>query len=287
MRKKGFTIIELLVVISIIGFLTSIVLVNLNLPFQKYKARVAKGLSFSQSVHNTLGSEAAGIWEFDEGSGLVAKDSSGYGTDGSISGATYTSETPNSVVGSGSGKSALSFNGSTDSVLITTSKIGTEDQLTVAVWVLPYDQPAGGSFGDHNDIVRSGCFGSGEWGISTADSFNSSNQLYLLIGWLTSSVWWVPSSATVNKNQWNHLVLTMDRSNGKAYFYRDGQLISSITPIVGVKPTTSGFRVGVDCAGEFKGIIDEVRIYNQLLTIGEIRRHYAEGLKKYHNLTQK
>ena len=64
MHSLGFTLIELLVVIAIIGMLASIVLVSLR--SSQDKARVARGLQFSQSVYHAIGVDATGIWRFDE-----------------------------------------------------------------------------------------------------------------------------------------------------------------------------------------------------------------------------
>jgi prepilin-type N-terminal cleavage/methylation domain-containing protein len=279
---RGFTLIELLVVIAIIGLISSIVLVNMDLPEQKQKTRIAKSLEFSSSIQNALGSEAVGIWNFDD---CAATDSSGNGNNGAINGASCVNDTPQKVVGSGQGKNALTFNGTSDYVQIPSSKIGTGNQLSIGVWVLPYDQIAG-SYTYHKDIVRSNCYGGGSWGISTDQNFNSNSQISVLIGWITNAAtWWSPTN--VSKNQWNHLVLVMDRSTGKATFYKNGQLVDSTIQPVGSKPLTTGLRIGDDCAGPFRGIVDEVRIYEQALSVGQIQKHYAEGLENHKDFAVK
>ena len=53
-----------------------------------------------------------GAWLFDEGSGSTAHDSSGYGNNGTISGATYSTDTPFSYAGNRS----LYFNGTSNYV---------------------------------------------------------------------------------------------------------------------------------------------------------------------------
>lgn len=136
-KRNSFTLIELLVVISIIGLLSSIVLVNLKSP--RERARIAAGLQFSQSVFNALGSEAVGVWSFDEGSGTVVKDSSGYGNNGTLAGTTlpsFVADTPHYVVGTGAERYALSFNGTDNYVDCgNNATLQIADVITLEAWI--------------------------------------------------------------------------------------------------------------------------------------------------------
>jgi prepilin-type N-terminal cleavage/methylation domain-containing protein len=64
-RYKAFTLIELLVVIAIIGLLSSVVLVSTS--GLRDRAEITKIMQWAKSLNSLLGSQAAGIWNFDEG----------------------------------------------------------------------------------------------------------------------------------------------------------------------------------------------------------------------------
>lgn len=85
-RPKGFTLIELLIVIAILGILSVAIVTALNVVGNLNKATLAKAKTFSASVENALSINQVGKWSFEEGSGITAKDTSGYENNGTISG---------------------------------------------------------------------------------------------------------------------------------------------------------------------------------------------------------
>lgn len=166
--------------------------------------------------------------------------------------------------------------------------IGTSDKMTISLWVKPGIQ-SNLSYAQHNDIIRSQCFGAGGlWGFSTDFNYNSNNRLVLQIGWITGvDTWWGSESAGIIplpedklvaiKDEWNHVVLVMDRANRKAMYYRNGQFAADVDVPVGTKPVTNSFRIAHDCGGAFNGLVDEVSIYNTALTAAEIQNIYNTG----------
>ncbi len=265
-KNKSFTLIELLVVIAIIGLLSSIVLVNMK--GTRDKARIAKGLEFSQSVNHALGAYAVGIWRFDEGIDTIAYDSSGYGNNGTINGASYTT----GILGT-----ALSFNGVNDYVNAgNDASLDAVEEITISLWVKWVGNAGGAAYAqvvtrppnlrlwvyDTRQILWTvdGATGGSHYLISTNDT-----------------------AGKVTNSGWTHVVATFDTSD-TLKIYLNGVLNNSTagpTQITGISGVN--LRIGA-YYGSFNGLIDDVRIYTQALSTSEIQKHYAEGLERHKNL---
>jgi prepilin-type N-terminal cleavage/methylation domain-containing protein len=131
-KQKGFTLIELMVDIAIVGLLSSVILVATK--GSTDKANIAKTMQWSRSIESLLGPYAVGIWNFDEGSGTTVSDLSGYGNDGAIYGATWRcAEDDSDYTPSGQG-CALEFDGSNDYIEISNLPT-TYEEVTISSWV--------------------------------------------------------------------------------------------------------------------------------------------------------
>lgn len=211
----------------------------------------------------TINDGLVGYWKLDENSGL-AKDTSGYGNDGTWGGTPISSTDTNSFEFKNS--KSLEFDGATDFVDVGDPAIlRGMDQLTVSVWVKQK------STGSVQTII-------GYWG--NTSPINS--RKYMLRVSTSSIQGYVYTtqpaqeggtfSTTDLTDGWHHLAMTWDGSNLRMYI--DG--VDTGVTFTGTGAINSNsqndFYIGREQASgiPFNGFIDEVRIYNRALSLSEI-----------------
>jgi prepilin-type N-terminal cleavage/methylation domain-containing protein len=268
--QKAFTLLELLVVITIIGILSSIVIVSMS--GSTDSATIAKGKAYAQQVHALLGANTVGVWNFDEG--IVntcsvtqdACDISGYNNHGTFVGDTH-------FIDSDVEGYALSFDGTGDYVDCgTNNSLKIAGSLTIETWVNP------ASIGSENwrDFIS---YSPGD------DAKGYSVQLYIdgrIRFWASNGVRiHVYSNTVLTAGYWHHVVA-----------YYDGTKIGTVIDGVVQSNTTDktdeigqwglSFKIGSPGSpyNYFSGLIDEVRIYVAALPSTEIQKHYVQGLNK-------
>jgi len=258
LSSKAFTLIEILVVIAIIGLLASIVIVNVN--NAREKARIAAGLQFSAEVYHALGAYAVGIWNFDEGSGTIAKDSSGNGNNLNLYGNWLEGHTGKSNDYAfqfvGSGWVSTNFGkaiGKGVSYSLWFKLRGTND--TVGTFVCTNDV----SIGSLEDNLAQTNYGDYRCGGS-----------------------WTNSKFNISDTKWHHFFFS---KSAHSQLCLDGKCVdvgdaTGNIPDIGYIAFNGGCGCGLSNFNQ--GIaIDEFRIYNQALSSVQIQKLYAQGLKKH------
>lgn len=226
-------------------------------------------------------SSLVGYWKFDEGSGNVANDSSGKGNDGTIYGAAWTT---------GKIGNALSF--TQDYVLVPDSPtLHITDSITVAAWV-KVTGPTGTFkvvcarwYTPTGVLVHSFAleFVGLDKGISYPPLEDERQPWFRVINSTGR-----PDAAQdpgdsralsdtmVAYGEWAHIAGTYDGVNVKMYV--NGTLRGTM-PLTGpISGGSAPLTIGAHPSSEmnwFKGVIDEVKIYDRALISDEIYNEYA------------
>ena len=204
------------------------------------------------SAGNAAETDLVGWWKFDETSGTIARDASGNGNDGTLKG------DPIWVVGKIEG--ALQLDGDGDYVDVGSVGISGVDQRTIAGWAKASTTaiPAWTSvFGFVPDGDTDGTY----YDIEVDDA---GNYIVFVGGW---GALLIPVDT-----QWHHFALNYNGEGGS--WFLDGQLVDSLDGEIG---TIDQVRIGARLSNSnyFPGLIDDVRIYNTVLTLEEIKKIMA------------
>jgi large repetitive protein len=195
-----------------------------------------------------------GYWNFDEGSGTVAHDTSGSGYNGTVNGAAWTT---------GQINGALSFNGGT--AYVVTPNIGLGSSFSVSAWVNPAVTNQIGYARILETQYNSGLY----LGV------NSSGTKYKFIvnsGAGSTSGCGLPlgcaEGGTVTAG-WRLVTATYDGTT--ATLYVDGTVVATDT-FTAPSARNLPFYMGRYYAGGYgwNGSVDDVRLYNRALTATEV-----------------
>jgi hypothetical protein len=209
---------------------------------------------------------AVALWSFDEGTGTIVSDTSGNGNNGAL----YNMDGSTCWVDGKPGK-ALMFNGIDDYVSIPDSDtLHQTSAITVAFWIkAASEQPSSDLFTviekSHSNIDYSGWYFQSQY-----------DKKGVSFGFGNGSDWnnGTGSDVVLADDVWHFVTGTYDGTQVK--FYIDGNLESSKITTGQIATNNRPINIGHWGAGEryFKGIIDEVRIYNRALSDAEIQALY-------------
>ena len=213
-----------------------------------------------------------GIWKFDEGKGDTTKDSSENGNDGTLK------NKPKWVDGK-FGK-ALEFDGSSFVDMGNDASLQFDGNVTIVFWVKPESVSAG----RQNLVCKSyggeGCLTlepdgrlSFYWGDCGANC-----QPYVEVA--------RPVAGTFVDDEWIHVAETRNVDDREYKMYKDGEVTAEdkwvkcgAHPCGDSSPSNLNLLIGFGYAGHFRGIIDDVAIFNVVLSEDEITQIMEDGLE--------
>ncbi|MDD5013073.1 MAG: LamG domain-containing protein [Candidatus Pacebacteria bacterium] len=280
-QEKSFTLIEILVVIVVIGILSSFILVGMS--SVSNSANLAKGQAYMNSIRNSLLISLVTEWKFDENTG------------------TTTTDSWNNIVGTWNGSASANFRPSSECVssyciqfdgvddyiektnVNTTPLYNITNEITVSAWFKRMGASGGTNASGWHGIVRS------------ANGFNwyprvlvssSGGQIYLqykdssdgLDKEFTST-----ASLSFILNKWHYLTVTKGSYGVKIYF--DGREVGSNSSLTGpMSNGSSSFLMGCGVTPLLhymaNGAIDNVLIYNSAISVSEIQETYYSGITR-------
>lgn len=253
-------------------------LTGLVLALISFSSDADAGLIVNRPLYIGLESGLVGYWSFDGSdiAGERAYDRSGNANTGLLT------NSPRRVAGRVG--QALEFDGSDDQV-DTGSSNSLDDvrPVTISAWIKP-DGPGesiSAAFGDGFVVSKVVAGGDGYW------TFNlwPTNAIGFQKNYTSANIKRVSSNNTITLGVWQHVVLTWDDSASavNVHIYINGQEPTYQTSDNGVGIVRSDalidLNIGNDDGGTstFDGLIDEVRIYNRVLSADEIKRLYNMG----------
>jgi hypothetical protein len=211
-----------------------------------------------------ISANRVGWWKFDETSGTVASDSSGFGNQGTLGGNPQWQPNGGRIGG------ALNFDGNGDFVVVPqAASLEPLGSMSVSLWA--FITTASGGFAD---IVRKA----------------GANQGGYLVRWhhFDDRLWWRldrygadppifvddPNVTAAYLGAWHHIAGTWNAGTGVSSLYVDGVLINSLGGFSGVLEHTDPlYFMWSPHPGQvaLPGRLDDVRIYARALTVPEIQ----------------
>jgi hypothetical protein len=197
---------------------------------------------------------------FNEAAGAVVTDASGQGNSGTISGATRTA--------AGKFGGALSFGGTSAWVTVNdAASLDLTTGMTIEAWVRPSVLT-----GWRSVVTKEAPDG-------LAYALYSGNSALRPAGYVhIANDIGVSGTTSMVANVWTHLAVTYDGTTLRLFV---NGVLRNTQSAPGAAITTAGaLRIGGNSVwGEyFKGLIDEVRIYNRALTVTEIQADMARAI---------
>ncbi len=253
--------------------------------FSKYgwQKGVVLGMAFSLIVSGLVNAEEktvnepgpAACWNFDEGSGNIAKDSSGNNNDGTIYGKAAWVEGVSGKALSFAGFYLDAANYSDDCVKCEKDSGLQSTSFTVEVWV-KFDQFKG----EWQCIVQKGTMSAANQGHNWVLGEISSQKKIGFGTWGNPAYFSSIPTYEFSTGRWYHLAGVMD--NGNVTLYVNGVARPSV--LSDYKSPNNDIltlgRASQSVAFYLKGTIDEVKIYSVALSAQDIKNHYEAHSQK-------
>ena len=214
-------------------------------------------------------------WKMDEKSGATTVDNTGNGNDGAITGATWGSSADCKI------GSCLSFDGSGDDDYVEVINFNNDmidRPYSFTAWIKPIFQIGGN---DESIVGKNrGATTGNSYGLGL--KLNDSNLYGIAAN--NNSAWRTNLTYDISsyENQWIYVAFTISGLSGTqtGKLYVDGNKVAEYTGVAGyysVYPFLIGNGKSSAFEGEFNGEIDEVKVWDYVLTPYQVAQEYNNG----------
>ncbi|MCL6592060.1 MAG: hypothetical protein K6U80_19190, partial [Firmicutes bacterium] len=202
-----------------------------------------------------------------------ANDESGNGNHGTVYGATLSSDR------FGIQNKAYSFDRINDFISVNTNQLSITQSISISVWIKNTDisYTDDGYGGASNYVISKGVYGVHPYN----DYYMNIGQNRLSFHIINNSGTMYTATGNISDLIYHHIVGIYDYANSKLKLYIDGVLVDEISASGRIKNSNNSFYIG-DWNGAslwhfWKGLIDDIRIYNRPLSETEVQNLYHEG----------
>jgi hypothetical protein len=218
-------------------------------------------VSAMSAVSATCPSGMVSYWTFNESSGITASDSVDSHPGTLMNGPAWTT---------GKVGNALQFDGND---YVSVGNLGSfYPKGTIEFWMNPavvenYRNPLTTNYAGGNAGIRFEENSAGNFALAMGDDYGQSEYTHTYL------------NSGLSPNTWYHVVLTWDKTSNKVTGYLNG--VKEFEDTQPIWPTTiPNVAIGGILWPDrsWKGLIDEVAIYNRALSPSEVQQQYQEGL---------
>lgn len=237
----------------------------------------------SQPTRYFMSNGLVGYWSFNandkaQSKKIVIFDRSGQGNNGAVGYATST------YIARGKIGQAMQFDSTDDKVWIpSSSSLDNLGTMTISAWIYPRSFGAGSK-------GRIYAKGTGHLNFLVNNVDTTAGLEFFRSQTVAPNLSALTNGNEIKLNTWQHVLVTYDNSNTRAgvTFYVNGTQVSKSAGGAdggGTAASEAGLAAGIGSeintdTRVFDGTIDEVRVYNRMLTFDEIKRLYNQGASR-------
>ena len=229
------------------------------------------------NVSSLIDLNLTGFWKFDEGSGSTTADDSRNSNTGTLTNMNTTGNATSGWNASCKFGNCLRFDKSNDYVNVSDADSLSFQDFTLSAWV------KSDSLVGHNFILGKGVDDANEEYVL---AIISDGGIY--IDWGAGAAYNQTLAGKVDLNKWYHVAAVYRNSTNRAKIYLNGTVVNDVSASATgdqITRTSADLFIGGARNGNslFNGSIDDVRIYNRVLSDEEVSRLYNSSFAQYYS----